>query len=278
MTTGRRAFPKYQRHPLSQIFGEMPQSELGQLIERMGLVGQLDPIVVLDGQVLDGWNRYLACKALNLEPWTTKFQDESDVDPREYVLARNLQRRHLSPGDRAGIAVRVYEWRPPGRPATTGSNDPVTRSVDQMASEAQVSTGTIKRAQAQVRQEESGEDPPVVEVRPPTKLQLALQDAESFQMQAAQLRTELTALHTRAADLERAASGEHRALVDELQSTRRERDRWMEEHATMARLLKGRETLLRRIRKAAESGSLDRVLDVLHGGRAAQEVLPRGGD
>lgn len=65
--------------------------------------GQRDPIVMTEGMVLDGRNRYQACHFLGVEPITTQWEDTSGLGPVAYVVSKNIHRRHLDPGQRALI-------------------------------------------------------------------------------------------------------------------------------------------------------------------------------
>ena len=52
--------PRLERHPLGEL--------LPRLAEDIRVRGQLDKIVLFEGKVLDGWNRYVACLAAGKEP------------------------------------------------------------------------------------------------------------------------------------------------------------------------------------------------------------------
>jgi hypothetical protein len=54
--------------------------------------------VLLDGMVLDGWHRYLACAKAGVE---FKAMNFDGADPVAFVISRNLHRRHLTPSQRA---------------------------------------------------------------------------------------------------------------------------------------------------------------------------------
>lgn len=68
--------------------------------------GQREVIVMLDDQVLDGRNRYIACLKLGLKP---RMRDFTCIDgsPLDYVWSQNVARRHLDTAQRAmAIAKR----------------------------------------------------------------------------------------------------------------------------------------------------------------------------
>jgi len=95
-------------HPLAQLFPPISEEELAQLGRDLALHGQLEPIVLYQGKILDGVNRYRACRRMNREPWTIEFNQESvKRTPEEYAIAANVLRRHLTQAQRAAIAV---EW------------------------------------------------------------------------------------------------------------------------------------------------------------------------
>ena len=92
-------------HPLSNVFPMLDEAELGDLANDIKVNGLLMPVVVHEGKILDGRNRYLACKLAGVAP---RFEDwDGEGDPLEYVLSLNLQRRHLTTGQRAMVATKV---------------------------------------------------------------------------------------------------------------------------------------------------------------------------
>lgn len=72
------------------------------------LRGQLQPIVLdSDGRILDGRNRFAACKLADVEP---KFSTYEGDDPDGYALAVNISRRHMTKGQQAIVVARaVFE-------------------------------------------------------------------------------------------------------------------------------------------------------------------------
>ncbi|WP_186136134.1 ParB/RepB/Spo0J family partition protein [Burkholderia gladioli] len=94
-------------HPLCALFPRLEGVEFDALKADIAANGQLAPIVIHDGQILDGSNRYRACIELGIEPVTTPF---NGADLLAYVLSLNLHRRHLSPGQQAAIVAAATDW------------------------------------------------------------------------------------------------------------------------------------------------------------------------
>ncbi len=80
----------------------MEASEFDSLKKNIAENGLVEPIVIYEGQILDGRNRWLACKEVCVTP---HFQDYTGDQPVSYVISKNLERRHLSKSQRAMLAV-----------------------------------------------------------------------------------------------------------------------------------------------------------------------------
>ena len=135
----------YQQHPLSAAWPAMSASDFQALQDSITNIGVQMPIVIFEGQVIDGWNRYRAATELGMDCPSTPF-DES-IDPVDFVKAMNDARRHITGSQRAIAIVAIHGWRPVGRPQ---NNVEVTSTLTQeaMAAEAGVSKKTIQHAQA----------------------------------------------------------------------------------------------------------------------------------
>jgi hypothetical protein len=95
----------YEAHPASALFRMMNAAELNDLAQDIRTNGLLEPIVLLDGKVLDGRNRLQACKIAGVE---TRFVRWSGIEsPTAYAVSKNLFRRHLTTAERATIGVEM---------------------------------------------------------------------------------------------------------------------------------------------------------------------------
>jgi ParB-like nuclease domain len=93
-------------HPFAALFPELPPEELSLLVWDIKERGQLEPIILYKGLILDGRNRYRACQIAGVKPWIEEFNTkDAKGSPEDFVLSRNLRRRHLSVGQKAAIAL-----------------------------------------------------------------------------------------------------------------------------------------------------------------------------
>ena len=107
----------YKPHPIAEMFPPMDDRALAELAQDIRDHGLQEKIRLWEGMILDGWNRYRACKLAKVEPefkamtWRVDEVDKAIA----YVMSRNLKRRHLSIAQQAGFAgkiARVKEGRP----------------------------------------------------------------------------------------------------------------------------------------------------------------------
>jgi hypothetical protein len=115
----------------------MPANELAALALDIEANGQREAGVLLEGMVLDGWHRYLACQKAGTRFKAEKFDG---ADPVAFVISRNLHRRHLTAMQKAAAVVAANAWRHRGS-ATVA--DP---SAEELAERADVSVRTIAHA------------------------------------------------------------------------------------------------------------------------------------
>ena len=98
---------EFTLHPLCTLFPRMEGAEFDALVTDIQANGQREPIVMHQGMVLDGGNRFRACIRAGVEPITVEFAGENIVS---FVLSANLHRRHLSPGQQAAIVASAQDW------------------------------------------------------------------------------------------------------------------------------------------------------------------------
>ena len=97
----------YPAHPLADIFPMLDDVNLRTLSLDIKENGQFEPILLLDGKVLDGRNRQAACALAGVKPFYEQF---TLSDPLTYVLSKNLHRRHMNEAQRALAAASIVDW------------------------------------------------------------------------------------------------------------------------------------------------------------------------
>lgn len=99
-------------HPAANMFTLLDENELKALVENLKITGLLNPVVLLEGKVLDGRNRLKACKLASVEPRFVDW-DGSGQSPAEWVVGQNAQRRNLSSSQKAYAALYLIETLQP---------------------------------------------------------------------------------------------------------------------------------------------------------------------
>lgn len=97
----------YELHPLCTLFPRVTGAEFTALCDDIRANGLRHPIVLHDGMILDGGNRYRACLEVAVEP---KFIQHAGGGIVSFVLSANLHRRHLSAGQQAAIVASAQDW------------------------------------------------------------------------------------------------------------------------------------------------------------------------
>jgi N6-adenosine-specific RNA methylase IME4 len=93
-----------QYHPLANIFPLIDGEAFDALKADIKAKGLREPIALYQKQILDGRNRWRACKAVRVRP---KFETYRGNDPLGYVVSLNVKRRHLDESQRAMAGARV---------------------------------------------------------------------------------------------------------------------------------------------------------------------------
>lgn len=97
-----------QAHPLANIFPLLDGDEFAALAEDISEHGLREPVVLYEGKILDGRNRYRACRAAGID---CRFETFDGDDALAFVISLNLKRRHLSESQRAHVAAKVATFR-----------------------------------------------------------------------------------------------------------------------------------------------------------------------
>lgn len=92
-------------HAVANIFPMMSDEEYLALVEDIIAHGQHEPIWIYDGQIIDGRNRWRACKAVGITPITRDWDGNGSLV--SFVVSLNLKRRHLTSSQKAIIALDV---------------------------------------------------------------------------------------------------------------------------------------------------------------------------
>jgi ParB-like chromosome segregation protein Spo0J len=109
-------------HPLADIFPLIEEGKFEELVADIKANGLRDRIVLHEGSILDGRNRYRACIEAGLFKPSSKSSDHiedrkhfislpSNMDAVSFVVSKNILRRHLDEGQRAAAAAQLANMR-----------------------------------------------------------------------------------------------------------------------------------------------------------------------
>src|SRR5262245_55699838 len=105
-----------QFHPLADIFPLMEGEEFDALVADIKANGLHERIILHEGMILDGRNRYRALLAAGLDPANAntltidgaKYVD----DPVAFVISANIHRRHLTAGQKRDLIEKLIKAAP----------------------------------------------------------------------------------------------------------------------------------------------------------------------
>jgi len=97
----------YLFHERSSIFPLIEGEDFESLVEDIRKFGQLEEGVLFKGKILDGRNRYRACKILNILFRAKEYSGK--MEPLDYIISQNLHRRHLNIAQRSEIGLLLLE-------------------------------------------------------------------------------------------------------------------------------------------------------------------------
>jgi ParB-like chromosome segregation protein Spo0J len=101
-------------HPLACIFPQMDEEQFADLVADLKANGLREPITVdSENRIIDGVNRYRACKEAGIEI-RTETKDLGEGELINWIASRNLHRRHLKTPQRAAIAAEIASLKRAG--------------------------------------------------------------------------------------------------------------------------------------------------------------------
>lgn len=129
-------------HEYADLFPWIEGPAFEELKADIAKNGVIEPIVFLDGAILDGRNRYMAARALGIEYPRIEY---SGNDPLGFVISHNLKRRHLTESQRAMVATKLAKM-PSHRPVKSENLPTSEMSQSQAAQMLNVSDRSIRTA------------------------------------------------------------------------------------------------------------------------------------
>jgi ParB-like chromosome segregation protein Spo0J len=103
-------------HPAAAIFPMLDEEELNELAEDIKANGLIHPLIVKDGQLIDGRNRREACKRVGIVPPVSELDGQ---DPASYILSANIARRHMNKGQQAMAVAMLFPEKHQGKKSTS---------------------------------------------------------------------------------------------------------------------------------------------------------------
>lgn len=89
-------------HEIANVFPLLEGAEFNELVSDIKHKGLREAIILFEGRILDGRNRFRACQKAEIQP---HFETYQGSDPVGFVVSLNLHRRHLSSSQCAACAV-----------------------------------------------------------------------------------------------------------------------------------------------------------------------------
>ena len=149
-------------HSVADVFPLMSGAQKEGFYRSIAQDGVVRPLVMYEGRILDGRNRYLAAVEAGIPLEDIPFRDfgseVTDGDrPVDFVIRSNLHRRHLTDDQREMVAARIADLprhrprRPPGAPTTESDFAAPSKTRDRAAKLLNVKPRGVKRARTIVR-------------------------------------------------------------------------------------------------------------------------------
>ena len=146
-----------KHHPIADVWPMMDEAKIAELADDIRKNGQLIPVWLYEGKILDGRNRWAACKIAGVEPKTKEYTGD---EPTAFAVSLNDRRRHMNKGSLAAVAAELephfaadakrrqkqHGGTAPGKPKTLPEKVPEVKKGDGDARKAAaVSVGVNDR-------------------------------------------------------------------------------------------------------------------------------------
>lgn len=95
----------YEKHELN-IMPDISGPEWAAFVADIRERGQVHAIILYEGQILDGWQRYRACVELGIEPKVEAFEGDDEA-AWDYCMSVNLRRASYTRDQLAMVAVEL---------------------------------------------------------------------------------------------------------------------------------------------------------------------------
>lgn len=89
------------------MFPSLNEGEQQELERSINKIGLQEAITLYEGKILDGVHRNNACLKVGVEPKYENLQD--GISAEDFVLAKNVHRRHLNSAQKVEIALKFRE-------------------------------------------------------------------------------------------------------------------------------------------------------------------------
>jgi len=93
-----------KNHPIADVWPMMDEAKLHELADDIRKNGQLVPVWLYEEKILDGRNRWAACKIAGVEPKTKEYTGD---EPTAFAVSLNDRRRHMNKGALAAVAAEL---------------------------------------------------------------------------------------------------------------------------------------------------------------------------
>ncbi len=134
-------------HEYAEVFRLLTNDELVAMAADIKEKGLLNPIITHQGKILDGRNRYAACKIAGVEP---RFEEYTGADLLGAVVSLNEIRRHETPSQRSMAAARLAKLKNGTNrhilASPIGGATSETKTRDEAAELLKVGTSSLDRA------------------------------------------------------------------------------------------------------------------------------------